>query len=180
MRNYKLLILFVLLGAVGLGYGGLFYVQHRLSGRDFSAIQDPTVRAGYCMAATLTPPERDQLAESLARPPDNSLYLRLMPYTLAGEVTPAKSAASRALLEREALRARTLNALRRVAERCHYDRGGWEAGDTPLSVSVKWLQKDPAFVAQLQAARARPADAALRLEQALIAGELKRGGSGAE
>jgi hypothetical protein len=144
-------------------HGGLYWSQRNiLERRDFSSIPDFTARVGYCMASSLTPNEKITLAESIARPPDQVLFSRVMSAALSGEITPEKLSANRALLERDELRARSFRALSGVADRCGYNDPKNAVEYSLEELAIKWLEHDPAFVSVLESVRRRPPDAAAR------------------
>jgi len=163
MLKQRLSLLIGLLLLASAAYGALHWSQRVIfERRDYSSIPDFTARVGYCMASSLTPNEKITLADSLARPPDRVLFSRVMATALSGEITPDKLSASRALLERDELRARSFRALSGVAERCGYHDPKNAVDFSLEDLALKWLEHDPAFIAVLEGARRRPPDAAVR------------------
>jgi hypothetical protein len=165
MLKQRLSLLTGLLLLAVAAHGGLFWFQNHFQQRDFSPIADPVARAGYCMAASLAANEKIDLADSLVRSPDRALFARVMSLALSGEVTAEKLAASRALLERDELRARSARAVARVAEKCGWHRLRQIPGGAPQDLVLRWLQNDATFLAMLAQARQRPPDAAERFAQ---------------
>lgn len=166
MLKKRLPFLIGLLLLASAAYGGLYWLQRtHFERRDFSSIRDFAARVGYCMTSSLAPNEKIAIAESLARPPDRVLFAAVMPHALSGEITPEKLSASRALIERDELRARNFRTLSRVAERCGYNDPRNTVEHSLEDLAVQWLEHDPAFVAILTEARRRPPDAAVRYRE---------------
>jgi hypothetical protein len=163
MSKIRLPILTSLLFMAVAAHGGLYWFQNYFQRRDFSPIAAPRVRVGYCMAASLAPNEKIEFANSIARPPDRALFASVMAVALIGEVTPEKLSASRALLERDELRSRSVRTLNRVAEKCGYFDAKNGVPEPAEELALKWLEHDPAFIAVLEEARRRPPDAAARM-----------------
>ncbi len=163
MPKQRLSLLVGLLLLALVVHGCLYWSQRVFfERRDYSAIPDFTARVGYCIASSLAPSEKITLAESVARPPDRALFSRVMSTALSGEITPEKLSASRALLERDELRARSFRALSGVADRCGYNDPKNAVEYTLEELALRWLEHDPAFVTVLEGVRRRPADAAVR------------------
>ena len=162
--QYKVLI--GLLSLVSGAYAALFYAADAMSGRDYSAIADPRLRVGYCMALNTFTPDKYLLAETTAREPKIEMYLVVMPHALAGVITEQKKAALQALRERDELRVHAIRSSFRVAEDCGYRKFAWPEGTTPLDISIKWLRDDPTFRYFLERVKATP-DAADQVYDAL-------------
>lgn len=163
MPKQRLSLLAGLLVLALIVHGCLYWSQRAIfERRDFSSIPDVAARVGYCMASSLAPNEKITLAESVARPPDRVLFSRVMSAALSGEITPEKLSASRALLERDELRARGFRALAGVADRCGYNDPKNAVEYALEELALRWLEHDPAFVAALEEVRRRPPDAAVR------------------
>ncbi|HKA60681.1 MAG TPA: hypothetical protein VKD28_18840 [Gemmatimonadales bacterium] len=147
-------------------YAGLFYAADTVSERDYSAIKDPQLRVGYCMASNTYNPDKYVFAETTVRSPDLTLYSVVMPHALGGVITEQKRAALLALRERDELRVRALRLSFRLADYCGFRAVDWPPGTTPLDVSVKWLQHDSTFLFYVERVRGEP-DAADRTYRTL-------------
>jgi hypothetical protein len=147
-------------------YAGLFYAADTVSQRDYSAIKDPQLRVGYCMASNTYNPDKYVFAETTVRSPDIALSAVVMPHALGGVITDQKRAALLALRERDELRVRALRLSFRVADYCGFRAVDWPPGTTPLDISVKWLQHDSTFLFYVERVRSEP-DAADRIYRTL-------------
>lgn len=151
---------------VAAAYGGLFYAVEAVSERDYSAINDPQLRVGYCMASNTSNSDKYLFAETTVRSPDLEMYSVVMPHALTGVITERKRAAALALRERDELRVRAVRSSFRVADYCGFLTVAWPQGITPLDVSMKWMQRDPTFLYYVERVKGEP-DEADRVYQTL-------------
>lgn len=149
--RYKLLL--SCLVTVFLAYSGLYYVEDLLSRRDYSLIAIADARVGYCMATSVSPFEKNMLAQSIARPNSSELYSIVLSYSLVGEVTAQKQGAIRALREREELRQHATQIALRAADKCGYDRVAFPSDISPWKIMERWLSHDNGFAYFLDRAK---------------------------
>lgn len=153
--------------AAYMGYLGLLYIEQRLDERDYSVIPNAELRVGFCMITSISPYEKYALAKSIARPPFSpKLFSVVLAQALAGETTPLKVSAIKALDEREDLQRRAAQIAIHIAGRCGYDRIAHSDQQTPLQTLQRWLPHDDGysyFVRQEKQAGSDPAEQLYKL-----------------
>jgi hypothetical protein len=156
MSRFQTTLMSVLVFLVLLNYGALAYLRDVLATRDYSAIPGPQARVGYCMMSSMTLPDTYLLAQTVAHPPDFSVYKAVMSLPEATKARPDVRTALGALAIRQQLRDRAHGMSHLVAFRCGYWKVKWPEGVGPLEVNLKWHKFDSTFWYFLNRIRSEP------------------------
>lgn len=141
-KGFTFLLLFASFALIGLEYSVLVIEQDRRASMNQAMTANDDHWMAACMVSRITDAQLATLAETVARPATPQVFEAVMSEALAGVSTPAKSAALRALHDRDQARSAATQTIAAIADQCGYWRGSRTIRPIQFLVSHLWATNE--------------------------------------